>query len=176
MSDEEILSRVGDDKALGAWINKMHHGYSAAFKDRVIKLAEEIAAEGLKDDELNSWVSPQVQNDVGIRTIAQKLLLLRNKLEMRAYELSGTEGAGEGALSGHSATYVTLNAPDIMLHDVRHRDVVLFNQVPPSLHGPLLEQYVSSRCACKNGCRAYDILQGSTAATLAPRTIFYVPS
>ncbi len=86
MSDEEILE--AGEYETGRWVDRIHYGYPARFEDRVSKVTKELKAEGLSDQELDTCVSPQVQNDTKIRTLAEKLLLLRNKLEMRPYEAS----------------------------------------------------------------------------------------
>ncbi len=84
MSDMEILDASAGE--IGQWVNRVHHGYFARFKDPVMSMFHELRAEGLDDPELLGLIDPQVQRAERIRTIAEKLLVLASRLPRYSIE------------------------------------------------------------------------------------------
>lgn len=78
MTEDEIVD--ADSDKIGSWVDRVHHTYFAKFRDRVDSVSHGLAAEGLSDPELNACIDLQVQTANGLRTIAEKLLLLSSRL------------------------------------------------------------------------------------------------
>jgi hypothetical protein len=71
----------------GPYVESIHYGYMAHFRDRVVKMFNELAEIGIAlPNEIQPWEldPPQVQNAERVRKIAENLFLIATKMDIAA--------------------------------------------------------------------------------------------